>query len=314
MNRRAASAARVRGSPERPMTTSLPAGADRPAPLLPPNGWRGLARLALEGLAAGLVVSVMLALAVFIVASQAEAAPLHSRTAGVVAADANGGVLRLAENGDEPALAAPLVATDIKVAVAGIVARTTLTQRFVNPTGAWREGVYLFPLPDHAAVDHLRVESDGRVIEGQVQERAAAKKRYDDAKRSGRQAGLVEQERPNLFTTSIALLPPHDEVVVTIEFSRRSPGRPAPSTSAFRSRSRPATCQAAASRPRRSPTSRIRRRASRTPSASSRRSSSTPRARPSPSRSRSTRASRWRASRALRTRSRSSTRATAAPR
>ena len=202
------------------MTTSLPAGADRPAPLLPPNGWRGLARLALEGVAAGLVVSVMLALAVFIVASQAEAAPLHSRTAGVVAADANGGVLRLAANGDEPALAAPLVATDIKVVVAGIVARTTLTQRFVNPTGAWREGVYLFPLPDHAAVDHLRVESDGRVIEGQVQERAAAKKRYDDAKRSGRQAGLVEQERPNLFTTSIALLPPHDEVVVTIEFQQ----------------------------------------------------------------------------------------------
>lgn len=202
------------------MTTSAPVPADLPSPLLPPRGWRGLVRLALEGLATGLVVSVVLALAVFIVATQADAAPPESRRPTVVAADAHGGALRLAASGDAPEVAAPRVATDIRVSVAGIVARTTLTQRFVNPTGAWREGVYLFPLPENAAVDHLRVEAGGRVIEGQVQERAAAKRRYDDAKRSGRQAGLVEQERPNLFSTSVALLPPHDEVVVTIAFQQ----------------------------------------------------------------------------------------------
>ncbi len=54
------------------MTTST----HSPAPFLPPKGWRGLARLALEGLAAGVFVSLVLALAVFIVAAQAEAAPL----------------------------------------------------------------------------------------------------------------------------------------------------------------------------------------------------------------------------------------------
>jgi Ca-activated chloride channel family protein len=198
------------------MTTSAPASASRSAPLLPPQGWRGLARLALEGVAAGIVVSLVLAHAVFIVASQAEAAP--SRAAGVATADAHGGMLKLSATGDEPAVAAPLVATDVRIAVAGIVARTTLTQRFVNPTPVWREGVYLFPLPDKAAVDHMRVETRGRIVEGEVQERAKAKQAYDDAKRSGRQAGLVEQERPNLFTTSVALLPPDEEVVVTIEY------------------------------------------------------------------------------------------------
>ena len=202
------------------MTTSAPVPADPPSPLLPPRGWHGLARLALEGLATGLVVSVVLALAVFIVATQAEAAPLASRKPSVVVADAHGGTLRLAASGDDPEAAAPLLATDIKVSVAGIVARTTLTQRFANPTGAWREGVYLFALPENAAVDRLRVEAGGRLIEGEVRERAAAKRRYDDAKRSGRQAGLVEQERPNLFTTSVALLPPHDEVVVTLAFQQ----------------------------------------------------------------------------------------------
>jgi Ca-activated chloride channel family protein len=202
------------------MIPSASASVDRPASMLPPRGWRGLARLALEGLAAGLVASVALALAVFIVASQAEAAAPGVRSAALATADTHGGALWLSATGDEPAIAAPLVATDIRVAVVGIVARTTLTQRFVNPSAAWREGVYLFPLPENAAVDHLRVEAGGRVIEGQVQERAAAKKRYDDAKRSGRQAGLVEQERPNLFTTSVALLPPRGEVVVTIELQQ----------------------------------------------------------------------------------------------
>ena len=196
------------------MTTIAPS----PAPLLPPKGWRGLARLALEGLAAGVFVSLVLALAVFIVAVQAEAAPLAARSAGLAAADAHGGALRLSAAGDAQAVAAPLVATDVRIDVAGIVVRTTVTQRFVNPTSAWREGVYLFPLPDKAAVDHMRVETNGRMIEGQVRERAAARRAYEQAKSEGRQSGLVEQERPNLFTTSVAQLPPDAEVVVTIEF------------------------------------------------------------------------------------------------
>ena len=196
------------------MTTSV----HSPAPLLPPKGWRGLARLALEGLATGLFVSLVLALAVFIVASRAEAAPPSARASGLAGADAHGGVLKLSASSDAPAVAAPLVATDVRIEVAGIVARTTVTQRFVNPTPVWREGVYLFPLPDKAAVDHMRVETDGRIIEGEVRERAAAKRAYERAKSEGRQAGLVEQERPNLFTTSVAQLAPDAEVVVTIEF------------------------------------------------------------------------------------------------
>lgn len=201
--------------PTDPMTTSSAPPSVR---LLPPRGWRGLVRLALEGLAAGIFVSLVLALAVFIVAAQADAAPLAPRSSGLAAADARGGTLELSAVRDEPAVAAPLVATDVRIDVAGIVARTTVTQRFVNPTRVWREGVYLFPLPDKAAVDRMRVETGGRVIEGEVRERAAAKRVYERARSEGRQAGLVEQERPNLFTTSVAQLPPGAEVVVTIEF------------------------------------------------------------------------------------------------
>ena len=189
----------------------------RPLPFLPPSGWRGLVRLALEGLATGVFVSAVLALAVFIVAVQAEAATPTSRPVAE-RGDVRGGRLELAATDGDPAQAAPLVATEVRIDVAGVVGRTMVRQRFVNPTPVWREGVYLFPLPDKAAVDRMRVESAGRVIEGQVREREAARKVYEQAKREGRRAGLVDQERPNLFTTRVAQLPPGEEVVVTIEY------------------------------------------------------------------------------------------------
>ena len=50
-----------------------------------------------------------------------------------------------------------------------------MTQRFVNPTPQWREGVYVFPLPERAAVDHLDMRIGSRVIEGQIRERGAAR-------------------------------------------------------------------------------------------------------------------------------------------
>lgn len=57
------------------MNAPATSSAVRPAPrLLPPRGWRGLALLVIEGVAAGLFVSLVLALAVFIAATQAQAA------------------------------------------------------------------------------------------------------------------------------------------------------------------------------------------------------------------------------------------------
>ncbi|HEY7532898.1 MAG TPA: marine proteobacterial sortase target protein, partial [Nitrospiraceae bacterium] len=82
----------------------------------------------------------------------------------------------------------------------------------------WAEGIYVFPLPDTAAVDHLRMKVGERIIEGQIKERTDAKKIYEQAKREGKRAGLVEQERPNIFTTSVANIGPRDKITVEIEY------------------------------------------------------------------------------------------------
>jgi Ca-activated chloride channel homolog len=170
--------------------------------------WRYLGRLLLESVATGAFVSIVLGLAVFIVATQAHAAGSRVEQ----------GTLLLQDG--ESKVAAPLLFTDVHIDVAGMTARARVTQRFVNPTSDWREGVYVFPLPEKAAVDHLSMQIGERVIEGQIKERQEAKRTYDAAKSEGKKATLVEQERPNLFTTNVAHIGPAEEIVVAIEYQQ----------------------------------------------------------------------------------------------
>jgi Ca-activated chloride channel family protein len=178
---------------------------------LPRGALRQLLRLLVESLVAGTFVSLVLALAVFIVATQAQAAP---------ARDVEQGTLLLRDDAGAKA-AAPLLLTDVHIDVSGLAARAQVTQRFVNPTDEWREGVYVFPLPERAAVDHLDMRIGERVIEGQIKEKQAARATYEQARTEGRKATLVEQERPNMFTTSVAHIGPHEEITVSIQYQEK---------------------------------------------------------------------------------------------
>jgi Ca-activated chloride channel homolog len=115
-------------------------------------------------------------------------------------------------------LEAPRQASDYNVTISGPTGRTVLTQRFENPAEGWVEGVYVFPLPEGAAVDTLKIIAGNRVIVGEVKEKKEAKVIYEEAKASGQTASLVEQERPNLFTNSIANIGPGETVIVQIEY------------------------------------------------------------------------------------------------
>jgi len=118
-------------------------------------------------------------------------------------------------------LPAPLLHTDVRITVTGTIVRARLKQEFMNPSGGkddWAEGVYVFPLPETAAVDHLRMMVGDRTIEGEIKERTEAKKVYEQSKRDGKRASLVEQERPNIFTASVANIAPGDRITVEIEY------------------------------------------------------------------------------------------------
>jgi Ca-activated chloride channel family protein len=108
--------------------------------------------------------------------------------------------------------------TAVTMHISGLVARVSVRQEFHNQGDEWTEGVYVFPLPDEAAVDRMRLHIGERFIEGEIREKEQARKDYEQARSEGRKASLVEQERPNLFTTSVANIAPGERVVVEIEY------------------------------------------------------------------------------------------------
>ena len=113
---------------------------------------------------------------------------------------------------------ATLLNTDVDMKISGLVARVSVRQEFRNTSANWVEGVYVFPLPDKAAVDQMRLHIGDRFIEGEIQEKEKARKTYEQAKQAGKKTSLVEQQRANLFTTSVANVAPGELVVIEIEY------------------------------------------------------------------------------------------------
>ncbi len=129
-----------------------------------------------------------------------------------------GSIWLLPENGSH--INALLLETDVKFDVSGMIARVKVNQRFKNTSNLWAEGIYVFPLPENAAVDHFKLHIGERQIEGRIQERVQARKTYETAKNEGRQAGLVEQQRANVFTTSLSNIAPDEVITVEIEYQQ----------------------------------------------------------------------------------------------
>jgi len=125
------------------------------------------------------------------------------------------GVLMLGDGTDSRT--AILLDARMELSVQGLLADMTLEQTFRNTTGQWLEGQYLFPLPEDAAVRGLTITVGDRVIKGQIMPRQLAKQQYTAAKDAGQIASLVEQNRPNLFTMSVASIAPNDDIKIKLD-------------------------------------------------------------------------------------------------
>jgi Ca-activated chloride channel homolog len=169
---------------------------------------------------ASLVLVNLVAIAAFLAASpraHAEAPVPRNVPAFVTRGDMRSGALLLRSENDRY-VEAPLVGTDVDLVVCGPTARARVTQIFHNPTDGWVEAVYVYPLPEGAAVDTLKMVVGERVIVGDIKERKKAREVYEQAKSAGQKAGLIEQGRPNVFTNSVAHIGPRETVVVQIEY------------------------------------------------------------------------------------------------
>jgi len=141
-------------------------------------------------------------------------APSGARAATLARpSDARSGSLILKTEG-EGYIDAARLGIDVDVTVSGPTLRARVTQIFRNTSKDWVEGIYVYPLPDGGAVDTLKMVIGDRVVVGDIKERQQARVIYEQAKQNGQKAALTEQERPNIFTNSVANIGPGETVLV----------------------------------------------------------------------------------------------------
>lgn len=112
----------------------------------------------------------------------------------------------------------PLKHTDVRAAVSGYIGAVEVVQQFHNPYDTKIEAVYVFPLPHNAAVNEFIMTIGERRIRGIIRERQEAEQIYAEAKRQGYVASLLTEERPNIFTQSVANIEPGRAIDVTIKY------------------------------------------------------------------------------------------------
>jgi Ca-activated chloride channel family protein len=121
--------------------------------------------------------------------------------------------------GDPESQAFPLKSTDVSVNVVGVIADVVVTQRYVNEGESPIHAKYVFPASTRAAVHGLTMQIGDRRVVAKIQERKAAEKKFEEAKKAGKSAALLNQERPNVFTMNLANIMPGDEVEVELRYT-----------------------------------------------------------------------------------------------
>lgn len=112
----------------------------------------------------------------------------------------------------------PLKHTDVKATIEGYIATVSVVQQYQNPFDHKIEATYVFPLPENAAVNEFVMTIGARRIRGIIRDRAEAEQIYKEAKRQGHVASLLTEERPNIFTQSVANIEPGKQIDISIRY------------------------------------------------------------------------------------------------
>ncbi|MFQ5876248.1 MAG: VIT domain-containing protein [Acidobacteriota bacterium] len=110
--------------------------------------------------------------------------------------------------------------TDVRAVVTGPIAHVEVTQKWENPNTETVDGLYIFPLPESAAVTDMTLRIGERVIRSEMLRREEAREIYERAREEGRVAGLLDQERPNVFAQRVANILPGAGIEVILAFDQ----------------------------------------------------------------------------------------------
>ncbi len=113
----------------------------------------------------------------------------------------------------------PLKDTRVEIAVSGVIADVKVLQKYRNEGSRPINALYVFPASTRAAVYGMRMRIGDEVIVAKIKEREAAKQEFETAKKEGKSASLLEQNRPNVFSMSLANLMPQEDVEIELRYT-----------------------------------------------------------------------------------------------
>jgi Ca-activated chloride channel homolog len=113
----------------------------------------------------------------------------------------------------------PLKETDVRVSISGVIADVFVTQKYVNDGMRPINARYVFPASTQAAVHGLKMVIGEQVVTAKIKEREVAKQEFQAAKKEGKSASLLEQQRPNVFTMNVANIMPKDVVHIELHYT-----------------------------------------------------------------------------------------------
>lgn len=126
--------------------------------------------------------------------------------------------LDLFDSNGAPAGPAIILKSDANMTLTGLINHVVVTQTYQNENPFAVNARYVFPLPDESAVHAMTMRIGERVIKGQIDKKVEAEKKYEEAKKAGKQAALVRQQRANMFITNVANIGPGEQVIIELEY------------------------------------------------------------------------------------------------
>lgn len=115
----------------------------------------------------------------------------------------------------------PLLGTILQAEARGGLCRLILRQRFHNPHHEPLSVTYSLPVPEDAAVSGFAFTIGDRRIVGEVDRKASARQRFEDAILEGRTAAILDEERSTVFSQEVGNIPPGADLDVEIEIDQR---------------------------------------------------------------------------------------------
>jgi len=113
----------------------------------------------------------------------------------------------------------PLKSTRADVKLNGIIATVKLTQTYSNLGAMPINATYVFPGSTGAAVNGMAMIVGERRVVATIKEKEEAKASFEQAKSEGKNASLLAQKRPNVFSMDVANIMPGDEVKVELTYT-----------------------------------------------------------------------------------------------